>query len=177
LSPATPVAVYASLLIFVVCRSLATEWPFLTHNPVVVCCVTQKSTQVCQYLLSGGMRKIGCTQPRRIAAMSLCKRVAFETLNVTSSLLPATRPTTRTAYTTVTDLPLCRNTGHALRTKFASSPPRPWLPTSCSSPKACCSGKLNPRKRGRSNEERRRLSADSLSLCPVPTDSWRATRC
>lgn len=40
-----------------------------------------KSTQVCQYLLSGGMRKIGCTQPRRIAAMSLCKRVAFETLN------------------------------------------------------------------------------------------------
>jgi hypothetical protein len=46
--------------------------------------VTQKSTQVCQYLLGGGMRKIGCTQPRRIAAMSLCKRVAFETLNVTS---------------------------------------------------------------------------------------------
>lgn len=38
-------------------------------------------SQVPQYLLAGGYDKIGCTQPRRIACISLAKRVAFETLN------------------------------------------------------------------------------------------------
>lgn len=40
-----------------------------------------KSTQIPQYLLGAGLEGIVCTQPRRIAAISLCKRVAFETLN------------------------------------------------------------------------------------------------
>ncbi|XP_066590433.1 probable ATP-dependent RNA helicase DHX34 [Prorops nasuta] len=39
-----------------------------------------KSTQVPQYLLEAGFEKIACTQPRRIACISLAKRVAFETL-------------------------------------------------------------------------------------------------
>ncbi|XP_076036389.1 putative ATP-dependent RNA helicase DHX34 [Oratosquilla oratoria] len=40
-----------------------------------------KSTQVPQYLLAAGFSGIACTQPRRIACISLCKRVAYETLN------------------------------------------------------------------------------------------------
>ncbi|XP_034557105.1 probable ATP-dependent RNA helicase DHX34 [Notolabrus celidotus] len=40
-----------------------------------------KSTQVPQYLLSAGFTNIGCTQPRRIACISLAKRVSFESLN------------------------------------------------------------------------------------------------
>ncbi|KAF2348531.1 Helicase-associated domain [Trinorchestia longiramus] len=40
-----------------------------------------KSTQVPQYLMAAGYNKIACTQPRRIACISLCKRVAHETLN------------------------------------------------------------------------------------------------
>ncbi|XP_050459020.1 probable ATP-dependent RNA helicase DHX34 [Cataglyphis hispanica] len=40
-----------------------------------------KSTQVPQYLYEAGFRKIACTQPRRIACISLAKRVAFETLS------------------------------------------------------------------------------------------------
>lgn len=40
-----------------------------------------KSTQVPQYLLSAGFTNIACTQPRRIACISLSRRVAFETLN------------------------------------------------------------------------------------------------
>lgn len=40
-----------------------------------------KSTQVPQYLIRDGWQSIACTQPRRIACISLCKRVAFETLN------------------------------------------------------------------------------------------------
>jgi hypothetical protein len=39
-----------------------------------------KSTQVPQYLLDAGYGKIACTQPRRIACISLAKRVGFETL-------------------------------------------------------------------------------------------------
>ncbi|CAK9825387.1 Probable ATP-dependent RNA helicase DHX34 [Anthophora retusa] len=39
-----------------------------------------KSTQVPQYLYRAGFQKIACTQPRRIACISLAKRVAFETL-------------------------------------------------------------------------------------------------
>ena len=38
-------------------------------------------TQVPQYLLGAGYGKIACTQPRRIACISLAKRVGFETLN------------------------------------------------------------------------------------------------
>ena len=40
-----------------------------------------KSTQVPQYLLKAGYRKIACTQPRRISAISLARRVSYETLN------------------------------------------------------------------------------------------------
>lgn len=40
-----------------------------------------KSTQVPQYLLSAGFNYICCTQPRRIACISLAKRVSFESLN------------------------------------------------------------------------------------------------
>ncbi|XP_032240622.2 probable ATP-dependent RNA helicase DHX34 isoform X1 [Nematostella vectensis] len=40
-----------------------------------------KSTQVPQYLLHAGFTEIACTQPRRIACISLAKRVGFETLN------------------------------------------------------------------------------------------------
>ncbi|TNN66622.1 putative ATP-dependent RNA helicase DHX34 [Liparis tanakae] len=40
-----------------------------------------KSTQVPQYLLSAGFSHIACTQPRRIACISLAKRVSFESLN------------------------------------------------------------------------------------------------
>ncbi|CAL7944803.1 unnamed protein product [Xylocopa violacea] len=39
-----------------------------------------KSTQVPQYLYAAGFQKIACTQPRRIACISLAKRVSFETL-------------------------------------------------------------------------------------------------
>ncbi|XP_052792364.1 probable ATP-dependent RNA helicase DHX34 [Mya arenaria] len=40
-----------------------------------------KSTQVPQYLLQAGFTNIACTQPRRIACVSLSKRVGYETLN------------------------------------------------------------------------------------------------
>ncbi|XP_028921035.1 probable ATP-dependent RNA helicase DHX34 isoform X1 [Ornithorhynchus anatinus] len=40
-----------------------------------------KSTQVPQYLLAAGFSHVACTQPRRIACISLAKRVAFESLN------------------------------------------------------------------------------------------------
>ena len=44
-----------------------------------------KSTQVPQYLLRHGFRKVAVTQPRRIAAISLAKRVGYETLNMYGS--------------------------------------------------------------------------------------------
>jgi hypothetical protein len=37
--------------------------------------------QVPQFLLRAGYDRIACTQPRRIACISLAKRVGFETLN------------------------------------------------------------------------------------------------
>ena len=40
-----------------------------------------KSTQVPQYLLDAGYSNIACTQPRRIACISLAKRVSFERLS------------------------------------------------------------------------------------------------
>ncbi|VBB34185.1 unnamed protein product, partial [Acanthocheilonema viteae] len=40
-----------------------------------------KSTQVPQYLLDADYDRIVCTQPRRIAAIALARRVAYETLN------------------------------------------------------------------------------------------------
>ncbi|XP_060533049.1 probable ATP-dependent RNA helicase DHX34 isoform X1 [Cylas formicarius] len=39
-----------------------------------------KSTQVPQYVMEAGFKKIACTQPRRIACISLAKRVSYETL-------------------------------------------------------------------------------------------------
>lgn len=53
-------------------------------NPVVVVAGDTgcgKSTQVPQYLLASGFNHIACTQPRRIACISLAKRVSFESLN------------------------------------------------------------------------------------------------
>lgn len=40
-----------------------------------------KSTQVPRYLMEAGFQKIACTQPRRIACISLAKRVGYEMLN------------------------------------------------------------------------------------------------
>ncbi|XP_043483422.1 probable ATP-dependent RNA helicase DHX34 [Leptopilina heterotoma] len=40
-----------------------------------------KSTQIPQYLAMNGFVNVACTQPRRIACISLAKRVAFETLS------------------------------------------------------------------------------------------------
>ena len=40
-----------------------------------------KSTQIVQYLVEAGFdknKRIGCTQPRRVAATALAKRVAYE---------------------------------------------------------------------------------------------------
>lgn len=39
-----------------------------------------KSTQVPQYLMKNGFGNIACTQPRRLACVSLCSRLKFETL-------------------------------------------------------------------------------------------------
>lgn len=54
-----------------------------SHPVVVVAGDTGcgKSTQVPQYLLSAGFSHVACTQPRRIACISLAKRVSFESLN------------------------------------------------------------------------------------------------
>ena len=38
-------------------------------------------SQVPQYLLAAGFTGIACTQPRRIACISLAKRVGYETLH------------------------------------------------------------------------------------------------
>lgn len=46
-----------------------------------------KSTQVPQYVHYAGYNKIACTQPRRIACISLANRVAFETLTEFKSLV------------------------------------------------------------------------------------------
>nr|XP_020834079.1 probable ATP-dependent RNA helicase DHX34 isoform X3 [Phascolarctos cinereus] len=53
------------------------------HQVVVVAGDTGcgKSTQVPQYLLAAGFSHVACTQPRRIACISLAKRVGFESLN------------------------------------------------------------------------------------------------
>ncbi|CAG9540307.1 unnamed protein product [Cercopithifilaria johnstoni] len=46
-----------------------------------------KSTQVPQYLLDADYDRIVCTQPRRIAAIALARRVAYETLNEYGSMI------------------------------------------------------------------------------------------
>nr|XP_044989377.1 probable ATP-dependent RNA helicase DHX34 [Jaculus jaculus] len=53
------------------------------HQAVVVAGDTGcgKSTQVPQYLLAAGFSHVACTQPRRIACISLAKRVGFESLS------------------------------------------------------------------------------------------------
>eukprot|EP00070_Physeter_catodon_P035852 XP_028342746.1 probable ATP-dependent RNA helicase DHX34 isoform X2 [Physeter catodon] len=53
------------------------------HQVVVVAGDTGcgKSTQVPQYLLAAGFGHVACTQPRRIACISLAKRVGFESLS------------------------------------------------------------------------------------------------
>ena len=53
------------------------------HQVVVVAGDTGcgKSTQVPQYLLEAGFKQMACTQPRRIACISLAKRVSYETMN------------------------------------------------------------------------------------------------
>ena len=44
-----------------------------------------KSTQVPQYLLQAGFTNIAISQPRRIACISLAKRVAYESMNTYGS--------------------------------------------------------------------------------------------
>lgn len=46
----------------------------MTINPI-------GSLQIPRYLLEAGYQGIACTQPRRIACVSLAKRVSYETLN------------------------------------------------------------------------------------------------
>ncbi|XP_053209462.1 probable ATP-dependent RNA helicase DHX34 isoform X2 [Panonychus citri] len=60
-----------------------------THSVILVAGDTGcgKSTQVPQYLLEAGYTNIACTQPRRIACISLCKRVTFETADAFGSLI------------------------------------------------------------------------------------------
>ncbi|XP_046892313.1 probable ATP-dependent RNA helicase DHX34 [Hypomesus transpacificus] len=74
-----------------------------TNSVVVVAGDTGcgKSTQVPQYLLSSGFSQIACTQPRRIACISLAKRVSFESLNQYGSKVgyQIRFETTRTAAT------------------------------------------------------------------------------
>lgn len=59
--------------------------------------------QVPQYLLKAGFDKVCCTQPRRIACISLSKRVAFETLNEYGSEVAyqIRFEKTKTAYTRI----------------------------------------------------------------------------
>uniref|UniRef100_A0A8B9GA92 DExH-box helicase 34 n=1 Tax=Amazona collaria TaxID=241587 RepID=A0A8B9GA92_9PSIT len=70
---ALPIAQYRERLLAAVAR----------HPVVVVAGDTGcgKSTQVPQFLLGAGYSHVACTQPRRIACVSLAKRVALESLH------------------------------------------------------------------------------------------------
>ncbi|KAM9514303.1 putative ATP-dependent RNA helicase DHX34 [Guaruba guarouba] len=70
---ALPIAQYRDRLLAAVAQ----------HQVVVVAGDTGcgKSTQVPQFLLGAGYSHVACTQPRRIACISLAKRVAFESLH------------------------------------------------------------------------------------------------
>ncbi|KAL0277553.1 UNVERIFIED_CONTAM: hypothetical protein PYX00_004798 [Menopon gallinae] len=46
-----------------------------------------KSTQIPQYLMKNGFKSIVCTQPRRLACISLCSRLKYETLNQHNSTI------------------------------------------------------------------------------------------
>lgn len=53
----------------------------LVFNAFILSCHVGKTTQLPQYLHEAGyskLGKIGCTQPRRVAAMSVAARVAHE---------------------------------------------------------------------------------------------------
>ncbi|CAF3900140.1 unnamed protein product, partial [Rotaria sp. Silwood1] len=54
-----------------------------THQVILIAGDTgcAKSTQIPRFLLEAGFDKIACTQPRRIACISLANRVSYETLN------------------------------------------------------------------------------------------------
>ena len=52
----------------------------ITHQPLKLK-LAYSHPQVPQYLLAAGFTGIACTQPRRIACISLAKRVGYETLH------------------------------------------------------------------------------------------------
>lgn len=60
------------------------SWQAVTDNQILIVIGetgSGKTTQITQYLAEAGFTtrgKIGCTQPRRVAAMSVAKRVAEE---------------------------------------------------------------------------------------------------
>ena len=62
--------------------SLLTPAPYFFLHPLTR---VHTQPQVPQFLLEAGFQKIACTQPRRIACISLAKRVGYETLNEYSS--------------------------------------------------------------------------------------------